>query len=191
MSQYLIQGESLTAIADAIRAKVDSSESMTPEAMAASIAELEIGLTQIMDYKICDVRTGTFTVSSDTRYGPTLTLWSHTYTPYLAPSLFVYCKSGFPSAGSSNRVLVASLFLYESVKYGAMTSSVVPVKWGSGTYGGSGDGVSVSQDYAVVLSSEDKEAGTFTPTVVGSATGVIFKAGVVYEWVAWRRKYDS
>lgn len=38
MSNYLIQGETLTAIADVIRAKTGGVDLMTPEAMAAAIA---------------------------------------------------------------------------------------------------------------------------------------------------------
>lgn len=44
MSNYLIQGETLTAIAEAIRTKTEGTDLMTPEAMVSAIAGLGGGL---------------------------------------------------------------------------------------------------------------------------------------------------
>ena len=43
MSEYLIQSKTLTAIADAIREKTGASDMMTPEGMAAAIADIQAG----------------------------------------------------------------------------------------------------------------------------------------------------
>ena len=43
MSEYLIQDTTLSAIADAIRAKTGTSEQLTPEQMAAAITNIQAG----------------------------------------------------------------------------------------------------------------------------------------------------
>lgn len=44
MSEYLIQGDTLTAIADAIRGKTETTDRMLPEEMAAAIRAIETGI---------------------------------------------------------------------------------------------------------------------------------------------------
>lgn len=47
MAEYLIQGETLTAIADAIRNKINSQETITPSLMADKILNINGGIQNI------------------------------------------------------------------------------------------------------------------------------------------------
>lgn len=59
MSDYLIQGETLTAIGDAIRAKTGSSAQLTPVQMATEIAGIQTGGS-------VKITTGTYAVEEET-----------------------------------------------------------------------------------------------------------------------------
>lgn len=59
MSIYLIQGETLAALGDAIRAKTGETEPLTPADMATAISGLDVGGFELPDY-LTEIRFGTF-----------------------------------------------------------------------------------------------------------------------------------
>lgn len=60
MSNYLIQGETLTALGDAIRSKTGGTDLLTPDAMAAAINTMEIGGGVELPAFISEIKFGTF-----------------------------------------------------------------------------------------------------------------------------------
>lgn len=60
MSEYVIQGQTLTGIADAIRAQLGTEQQYTPESMAAAIGSIQGG-TEIEDALISRSIKGTYT----------------------------------------------------------------------------------------------------------------------------------
>ena len=66
MAEYKIQGETLTAIADAIRSKVGATAKLTPEQMAAVIESVNISLQEKTVSPYSEVQT---VVPDDGYYG--------------------------------------------------------------------------------------------------------------------------
>lgn len=190
MSEYLIQGASMTAIADAIRAKANTTDSMTPEAMATAVAGLKTGLDELYDTPVVsEIKTGTFTVSSDSVYGPTLTLWPGGTAYDLGICFMVYTKTTNWRTTGDPPGIVSSLDIEDGdgIKYASMNGSILIGRFGKATHGYYNSGDSQSPNYDVVLITESKDAGTFRPRT-HRQDAAVFKAGAVYEWTAWRNK---
>lgn len=104
MSNYIIQGETLTSIADAIRSKTGSTDAISVGDMASSIEGIESGSAVS--------NTGSFTLDTDFTLGQTTdTLYSIEHGLKCVPDFFVL----WSNVMSDSAINVAGYFNVDSV----------------------------------------------------------------------------
>lgn len=184
MSEYLIQGDTLSSIADAIRAKSGDSEAISAAAMADAIAAIVTG-AELPD-NVKEVKSGTFTPSSNTK-SVYLDLWlPNTDGSSVSSStggLFVRWKTGANSS-TSNYALLASFWNPFSTNLGGQ-SSYTKLKWGTAVKNGT---AYHGNNYGACLTVGERGSTQVKMYLSSESSNpdVYFQAGATYEWIAWR-----
>lgn len=189
MSEYLIQGESMTAIADAVRSKAGVSGAMTPAEIAEAIAAIEINAP--LPSGITEVKTGSFLLTERAQEA-TFELWesssikgfwfyANNNSAFVYPSDQKACLfAGFytpmkydvayPSGGSSNTFSFMAVW-GRYCKDENNTTNIL-------------NGGHLCQSFARVSGSSWKmvlEKSSYYPTM-----NYHFFPNITYYWVAWR-----
>lgn len=165
----------LTSVADAIRAKAGSSDSLAfPDGFAEAIASIG-GLPD----NITHLATGTYTFASDTAANTTIT-----HNLGVAPHFFMFVKQGSFSAHSSKKRMVWQLYVNKSI--GSYSGTIIKCCF---------SGTSTSTTSFLTIKETGGDAGYVKPdttvfTVSGRASyDQLYIGGDTFTWICGR--FDS
>lgn len=169
MAEYMIQGETLTAIANAIREKTGGTANLSPEQMAAEISNISAG--GALPIGISALASGTYTSASNASGDLTIT---HNLGKVPNFAILLLCDDISTNIGPA----LAILYYFQLYK---------PIYDGSNYYNVRGNacyiGSSGTLNTTNVSSTDDSLAPTEnTVTFKGHSTGRI-NAGSTYRWV--------
>lgn len=177
MSEYLIQGETLTAIADAIRAKTAVENDIPTTAMAEEIMSIA---TTMLPGNITALATGEFTlfVNPSEIYGYTIT-----HNLGVVPNFFIlYARSNWVTSSDPNTLVYQNMVAIDhqcDALGGGITNDTL-----SNGFMTNGNGL-IQNFYSTNRVASDY----FKTDTIKMDMWSFFKKGYTYYWIAGKAKY--